>query len=177
MKKSLLTIIIIFVCILSFSAFKPVGDWKLFTSKEGGFSIEFPGQPEISVQQDTSEAGVPFLINFASFEASDNEVYMAGWIDMKNIYPEGKTLQQILEDSRDGATTSMNATEVKTLATVTTGDPYIEFTFVSSNFVGKDRIYIINKVQYSIISIFTSETGIKPSADKFIGSFKNIQGQ
>ena len=51
---------------------------------------------------------------------------------------------------------------------------YIEFTFETDDFTGKDRIYLINKFQYSIITIFSKKSGIKPTADKFITSFKSL---
>jgi len=173
MKKYFI-LLVAFLCILFFSGFQSTGDWQLYTSKEGGFSIEFPGLPEEQTQNDTTDAGVPFLIHFASVAPSDNEVYMAGWIDMNSFYPEDASIQQMLENSRDGATNSMHATHVTTLATVTTGNPYIEFTFETNDLIGKDRIYLIHKFQYSIITIFSKETGIKPGADRFIASFKNI---
>ena len=64
------------------------------------------------------------------------------------------------------------ATKVNTLETNLGTNPYIEFTFATDDFVGKDRIYLINKFQYSIITIFSTKTGLKSDADKFIKSFK-----
>ena len=97
---------------------------------------------------------------------------MAGWIDMNSFYPDGKAIKEMLENSRDGAIASMKATSVTTLATVVSENPYIEFTFETDDLVGKDRIYLINKIQYSLITIFSKGVGVKPSADKFIMSFK-----
>ena len=69
----------------------------------------------------------------------------------------------MLEDSRDGAVGSMKADTLATTAIQTTGStPYIEFTFRSAEFKGKDRIYIINKHQYSLVTIFSLKVGIPP---------------
>ena len=174
MKKTTYFSFAALLCILAFTGFKPADEWQVYTSREGKFTILFPGKAEESVQNDTTAAGVPFKINFATYSATDNEVYMAGWIDMNNFYPEGKTIQQMLDDSRDGAVESMHAANVVTLETVTIGEPYIEFTFQSDDFVGKDRIYLIHKFQYSIITIFSKSVGIPGNADKFIKSFRSL---
>src|ERR1017187_7360643 len=97
---------------------------------------------------------------------------MAGWIDMTTFFPKDANLKQMLENSRDGAAGSMKATKVTTLSTNLGENPYIEFTFTADDFTGKDRIYLINKFQYSIITIFSLKSGIPATADKFITSFK-----
>jgi hypothetical protein len=148
--------------------------WVKYTSTEGHFSMNFPGKPEESSQDDKSDNGTAFKIHFASYSPTQNDVYMAGWIDMTGFYPEDKDMKEMLEASRDGATESMKATDIKTITTSLGKEPYIEFTFKTDDFVGKDRIYIINKFQYSIITIFSKKTGLSPNVDKFITSFKHI---
>ena len=170
MKKFLFIPLLAIIAV--FSGFRPGDNWVKYTSTDGHFEINFPGRPEESSQDDKTEDGIIFKINFASYAASDNEVYMAGWIDMRTIYPKDQTIKQMLENSRDGAAGSMNATKVTTIETNLGAQPYIEFIFVTDQFTGKDRIYLINKFQYSIITIFGLKTGILPTADKFIASFK-----
>ncbi len=170
MKKFLFMPLLAVIAVLF--SFTPANQWELYTSAEGHFSITFPGKPEESVQDDRTEDNVIFKIHLATVAPSDDEVYMTGWIDMRSFYPKDKAIKQMLEDSRDGATASMRATKVTTLATDLGDKPYIEFTFETEEFTGKDRIYVINKFQYSIITIFSLKKGILPSADKFISSFK-----
>ena len=153
-------------------SFVPALTWQKYSSTAGRYSISFPGKPEESTQDDKTEDGTPFKIHFASYSPNDSEVYMAGWIDMTNFYPKDLELKQMLENSRDGATGSMKATKVETTAINLGENPYIEFTFASEEFMGKDRIYLINKFQYSLITIFSLSKGVPPIADKFIGSFK-----
>ena len=166
--------LVIFISLLSFFGFQSDGNWKTYSSSEGHYTIQFPGNPEESVQNSKTDAGDSLTVHIASYSVSDNEVFMSSWTDMHSIYPKDKTIQQMLEDSRDGTTSSLNATNVTTLKTNLEENPYIEFTFGTDDFVGKDRIYLINKIQYSIITIFSKATGIKPDADKFIQSFKRI---
>lgn len=173
MKKLLLlpaAIIAVFLV-----SFRYAGNWTKYTSIEGHFSINFPGQPTESAEDDTSDTKKQFTIHFATYFPNDSEGYMTDWIDMRKIYPEKKTIKQILEDSRDGAVQSINATFVTTTATYLGKDPYIEFSFTSKEFAGKGRIYVINKFQYSIITLFSLNVGISPDADKFIKSFKHLQ--
>ncbi len=172
MKKLFFVPALIFVTALF--SFTPAGNWQKYSTSEGHFSISFPGKPDESTQDDKSEDGTPFKIHFATYSPSDDEVYMAGWIDMTTFFPKDVTLKQMLENSRDGATSSLKATKVNTLETNLGTNPYIEFTFSTDDFTGKDRIYIINKYQYSIITIFSVKTGVKSDADKFITSFKHL---
>ncbi len=148
-------------------------DWYKFSSSDGHFSINFPSKPEESSEKQTTKDGTPFEIHYVSYSPSDSEVYMVGYIDMNTFYPAEKSMKEILENSRDGATGSMETTNVNTITTNLDGEPYIEFTFTSAKFTGKDRIYIINKYQYSLITIFSLGQGISPDADKFIRSFRH----
>lgn len=175
MKKYFLLPIAAFISLLSIYGFQLAKDWRLYSSAEGHFSIQFPGTPEETSQDNKTDDGAVFTSHLVTFSPSDDEVYMVGWTDMHGIYPEGKTMEEILEGSRDGAMASMNATNVTTLTTVVTNDPYIDFTFEGDGFVGKDRIYVINKMQYSVITMFATQIGLKPDADKFIGSFSSIK--
>jgi hypothetical protein len=165
-------VVIGLIVITGLLGFRAAENWTKYKSAEGRFSIDFPGKPEESTQDDKSDDGTPFKIHFTSYSPNDDEVYMCGWIDMTSFYPKDKELKVMLEDSRDGATGSMKATNVKTLTTYLGDNPYIEFTFEADKLVGKDRIYIINKFQYSVITIFSDKTGIRPGADKFIASFR-----
>ena len=173
MKKFLFMPLVAVVALLC--SFTPASQWELYTSADGHFSISFPEKPEESAEDNTTEENVIFKIHMATSAPADDEVYIAGWIDMTPFYPKNKTVKQILEDGRDAAAASMRATSVKTLATELSGDkPYIEFVFVTDEVTCKDRIYIINKFQYSLITIFGLKKGIQPSADKFLTSFKPL---
>jgi hypothetical protein len=157
-------------------SFSIPGTWVKYSSTAGHCAMSFPGKPNESMDTSKAENGKTFQIHLATFAPNDNEVYMLGWIDMKGFYPEDKTIKQILEDSRDGATNSLGATDVKTIKTETTGsEPHIEFTFTGPDFVGKDCIYVINKHQYSLITLFAKAKTIPADADKFIASFKYVK--
>ena len=145
-----------------------------YTTTQGHCSIQFPDKPEESTDTSKSDNGTPFQIHLATYSPTANEVYMLGWINMDGFYPQDKPIQKILEDSRDGATNSLGASEVKTLKTNLSKEPYIEFSFKGPDFIGKDRIYIINKHQYSVITLFGKQTTLPASADKFINSFKHL---
>ncbi len=149
--------------------------WFKYTTTQGHCAISFPGKPEESTDTSRSDNGTPFQIHLATYAPNDNDVYMLGWINMNGFYPEDITMQKILENSRDGATNSLGATDVKTIKTNLGNEPYIEFSFEGKDFVGKDRIYVINKFQYSVITLFAKRTIIPQDADKFITSFKYIK--
>ena len=146
--------------------------WQKYTSAGGHYSISFPGAPVETVQYDSSSS-VVLGINIATYENGTNAVYMCSYIDMSAIYKGDRDTKELLEASRDGALASMAVTKSATTATNLTGDPYIEFTFSNDQFTGKDRIYFINKYQYSVVTIFDIKEGLGPDADKFIKSFKH----
>ena len=171
MKKYLL-IPAAFVLLALFS-FSPAEQWTKYASSDGHFSINFPGKPEESTQDDTTGDGVRFKIHFATYSPSDDIVYMAGWIDFSFMEFKDQTIKDMLEKSKEGALGSMNAKAVSSKIVETGKEPYIEFIFKTDDFTGKDRIYIINKYQYSIITIFSAQKGISPLADKFIASFRH----
>ncbi len=173
MKKYL--VIPALVIIAGLFSFVPADKWITYTSKEGRFSIEFPGKPTESTQDDKTADGKDLKLHFANFAPSDDIIYMASWINMTSFYPANKDIKKILEDSRDGAIGNMKARDVVTTATRLGVTPYIEFSFATDDFVGKDRIYMINKHQYSIITLFKGKTTIPADADKFIGSFKPLK--
>ena len=148
-------------------------EWITYKCKEGHYIINYPGIPKETAQYDSS-GGTLLKINLVEYEIDENTVLMSSWIDMSHSIVPEKSIKQLLEDNRDGAAGALQATNVTTLATNLTGDPYIEFTFSTKEFAGKDRIYFINKFQYSIITIFAGEKDLSSVADKFIGSFKHL---
>lgn len=171
MRKILLLSLIVSFALASHAQ---ADTWKTYSSREGHYSIAFPTMPKETVEYDSTSANI-LKIHFATCESGDNSVLMAGWIDMSAITVPEKPIKELLEASRDGATASMKATKVTTTALNLTGEPYIEFAFSSDGFEGKDRIYYINKVQYSLIAIYGPNEPIKSQVDKFIGSFKYIR--
>ena len=169
MKKYVLLSVL---CGLLFLSAFAAEKWVTYKSAPGHYSILFPCKPDESADDKKTDDGKPFTMHIATCAQSDDEVYMVGWIDMNSFYPKDKSIKDMLEDSRDGAVGAMSATVDKTIKTNLTGNPYIEFTFSSKDFTGKDRIYIINKFQYSVIALYSTKGGMKPASDKFINSYK-----
>jgi hypothetical protein len=169
MKKLLIPIVAVLLPLFSIAQ---KDDWPTHTSAAGHYSIAFPGRPQESVEHDSTGPRVTD-INMAIYEINDSDVLMLSWVDFTKMDLGRKSVKELLETSRDGALSTLNATDVVTTATVLKGDPYIEFTFRSGEFRGKDRVYIIDKMQYSILGIFSSDKGLKAYADKYISSFKH----
>ena len=169
---------ILFIALLGmlmpYLGFTQQSAWTTYSSAPGHFSISFPGTAQESVDYDSSGSSI-LAIHFANYEMGEKGVLMAGWVDFTNTDLHGKTIKTLLEDSRDGALNSMKATDIVTTTTVLTGEPYIEFTFKTDGFVGKERIYVINKIQYSVIALFTTASDLGVYADKFLHSYKHLQ--
>ena len=172
MKKYLFIPALLLTIVLC--GFFQADSWVKYNSAEGHYSISFPGKPEETTQDDKNEDGTPFKIHSSTYAPNDKEVYMSGWIDMTTYYPKNGDVKQMLENSRDGVTSAMNAIKVTTLETKLGDKPYIEFTFFTNQSAGKGRIYLVNKFQYSIITICPIKTGVTAAAEKFIHSFTVI---
>ena len=170
MRKLLLVAVLAFILPVCSIAQDDI--WPIHTSVAGHYSIAFPGEPKESVEHDSS-GGKITNINMATYEINDSDVLMLSWVDFAGMDLIGKSLKELLVTSRDGALSSLNAANIVTTATVLTGNPYIEFTFRSGEFSGKARVYIINKVQYSILAIFSSDKGLRLFGDRYIKSFQH----
>ena len=172
MKKLFLPAII---CSLFLFSFTYVQDWVKYISSEGHYTIFFPVTPIESTTTDTTEDKIPYLFHYATCAPVDTEVYLAGWTDMSSYYPKDKTIKQLLEETRDKSIAPMHVVSVATSKIELGEDPFIEFTFRTTEYVGKERLYIINKFQYSIITLGSLTTGVTQKMDKFITSFKYLR--
>ena len=162
----------VLVCSLGASSVAMAQDPQRFTSATGHFSITFPGAVEESTDTTALDDGRILTLGMASHAPNDDVVYMASWTDMSNVVPDDASIKSLLENSRDGSTGSMGATEVKTLALDPVGiHPFIEFTFGSDAMVGRERIYFVNKTQYALMTIFANVKSVPASAEAFIRSF------
>jgi len=152
------------IILLPLSGFRHPAEWTIFTSTMGHYAISFPGFP-------TEKADIEHDIHILSYAPSDTEVYILAWTDMRKYYPANKTITELLEEGRDGAIESMKATNLQTLNVVTGESPYIEFTFRTPHIAGKERIYIVNKFQYSVMALADPNTGLTPGLEKFLTTF------
>ncbi len=165
MKKFLLIALVIVVLPVLAGA----QGWRVYTSKQGRFSIEFPGKVDETVRKDTS--GGPD-VHYVTWFPNDSMGYMVDWTDLGAHYPASTPLKQLLEQSRDAATHTIQASNVITTATSLGREPYIEFSYTSAEFTGRGRVYIINKVQYVVLTLFPRSTGVSDGAGRFIRSFR-----
>ena len=165
-------VIPLLVITTGFLSFMPVSAWVKYTSKAGHFSVSFPDKPQETEQEDKNPDGTPARIHVVTYARSNEEVYIATWFNLGSFYPKDKTMKQMLEESRDGAMNSMKEKKVTTTTTFLGKNPYIEYTFTGDEFIGKERVYLVNKMQYSVIAIYSLKAGLSKDADKFLTSFK-----
>src|ERR1035437_1893777 len=140
-------------------SFKYSDNWVTYKSIEGHYSMSFPGTPTESESSQKSDNGNSMTLHLATYSHDTNVAYMSDWVNIGADYPANKTITQILEDSRDAAVKNINATSVTTKLNLS-GNPFVEYSFKSKDFVGKGRFYIINKYQYGIIAIYGSKMEI-----------------
>jgi hypothetical protein len=171
--KNTLHLTLLFISLLFASWAQKSSNWYTYKSDKGHYTLYFPGKPSES-EQDIPGDAAGLKIHLATYAEGEDVVFMSSWTNLANTAATEKTTQQALEDSRDGAIESMKATDVKTSETVTTGDPYIDFTFSLGTSAGRMRIYFVNGVQYSLIVLCPEATKSDQRIDKFIRSYKHI---
>ena len=156
------------LCVVSISlllvSFKTTDEWLIITSTMGHYAISFPGYPTEKTRGNND-------VHILSYSPTDSEVLILAWTDMHKYYPANKKISELLEDAMDGAITSMDATDVKTTNLVLNANPYIEFTFNTPHITGKERIYIINKFQYSVMALGAPASGITQGMEHFLTTF------
>ena len=151
-------------------SFQLIG-WVAYQPKDGHFAAKFPGTPTENANEQKTGNGTPYSIHVAYYSVSQQETYAVSWVNIHNIYPAKKTTEELLLLAKDGACKGIKATSAKVLATQKGKYPYIDFTFVAENIAGHARIYIINDMQYSLLTTYASEKDVTADAERFINSF------
>ena len=147
--------------------------WSTYTSLEGHFSISFPSAEPTITSQKVPVDDIEYLMHMIYAGPDNGFTYMIAWTDKSAHFPD-KTVKQFLEGSRDGSISNIKGTNVVTEKIVTTGSqPYIEYTYNADKLKGKTRIYLINKVQYTILVLSENKTNFTATANKFIRSFSH----
>lgn len=144
------------------------GDWQLFTSAQGGFSIDMPGQPEASTQP--SSGGATSYVFSAS---KDGRSYMASYTDLP-ASASGFTPKQLLDSTRDGAATSSGG-ELVEEQEITLGQyPGRDFTLnveLLKNSI-RQRAFLVGPRLYQIVTTGPGDDVNSADADRFFNSFR-----
>src|SRR5205823_287785 len=125
--------------------------WKPFTSKEGGFSVSFPGTPQASTQKVDTALGA-IEIHLLVVGRGEDEAYVVSY----NDYPADATKDPdtVLTGAQKGALTNMKA-ELKSEKKITlSGHPGREYTGSGENGTQVNgRVYLVENRLYQMIAL------------------------
>jgi hypothetical protein len=155
----------------------PALHWQEFSSKEGGFSILMPGEPEQErLKQSTLTGDVDYVVFMV--ERGDSG-YMVSFGDMSPQTIAQADTNMALEGAVQGAVNSTNSTLVSKQDITLDGYPGKEFeaqAMISGiEVIFKARIYLVQNRLYQILVVGPKDSLSVADIDKFLYSFKLTQ--
>jgi hypothetical protein len=147
--------------------------WRTFTSPEGKFSISMPGQPTVtSIIIDTAFG--PTYLNAYMLDSKDGFYYAASFMDHYPQLFEVKSVERILDDSRDGAVANVQGKLLGESAISIKKHPGREIVFESADgkSIVKARLYIVGERFYQIMATTSKEKQSSYNLTRFLKSFR-----
>src|SRR5262245_1267850 len=84
-----------------------VGEWKTFTSKEGNYEVQLPGEPRENRNSVKTSVGTGIVV-LAVLEVKQGEGnYVVGFSELPEAVIKSDTEEKRLDNARDGAVSSV----------------------------------------------------------------------
>ena len=146
-------------------------EWKEFASKDGRFTVLFPGTPEQSKADTESDFGKGVL--HMNTVQVGRTMFGAHYCDFP---PDVKKvpLKQVYDSSRDGAAENMQG-KLMSEKEVKLGDHpgrEIQISVANGRQLFRARVYLVEQRLYQVVVFGTKEAATSKDADKFMDSFK-----
>ena len=158
-------------------------DWQLFESKENGFSILFPREPEVNPQIVNTEVGEltldVYMVEVNDQSKDDNLVYSVICTEYPaSIFqnPTEETFKLFFRNSVDGAVNNVHGKLLSELIIQFDGHPgrEIKIDFREGLAIITMRMYLIDNKMYMIQTITETHKDFNTSIGRFMDSFKLI---
>lgn len=150
---------------------------KPFVSKEGNFSIVFPGEPEVASEPLDLDDGTTLNMATFSYEISDDDVVMLAYSDVPVKNMDEKAAKEFLKNEMSGALGAFDIEKPELQKEVSLdGNPGMTYRAKS-----EDGIYIIAQTYlvknrlYQIEMLSQKEYPADEKVQEFIGSFKLLK--
>jgi hypothetical protein len=155
---------------VSFAA--ETNDFKPFTPKEGGWTISFPGKPEISTSTTATELRDVEMHQYVVKRSKDKETYVLIYCDLPAEIVKDADPEKLLDRSRDGGVASVHGKAAKESKINLDANPGRELEVTGLGGTRLWRLYLVNGRLYQLM--VTTDVG-RPSesrAKTFFASFK-----
>jgi len=151
-------------------------EWKLFTPKDGGYSVSLPGEPT-EAKQDVKTATGNIEVTFYALEAKDG-----AYVVSHSAFPEsalkGGTDDKRLDNARDGAVASAKGrmkSEKKLTLDGFPGREVVIETDAKGMKAVRTRIYAVNKRLFQTLVVGPKSFVQGKDATMFLDSFKLVK--
>lgn len=172
MKKNYILPVLLLSSFLFFSACSFSSDSKdLFVSEEGGFSVNFPGEPTFQSEPVDTAAG-QITMNGYIYEESASRVFMINYSD----FPESLIADDprgMLQDEKVGALESLGEYTIDDEMELTlNGNPGLYYKASAGEYYSITSTYLVENRLYQLIILSSGDYPSGDVADSFFGSFK-----
>jgi len=145
-------------------------DWKPFTSKEGGFTILFPGIPTESKQETKTPAGTITVTFFVAEQ--DSATYIGGFSVFPRETMKARTEEKRLDNARDGAVAAARGKLEAERKFHLKKHPARELLIKGEKGFIRSRIYAVENRLYQTMVMGTKEQMKGKEVTRFLDSFQ-----
>jgi hypothetical protein len=150
------------------------GRKDVFSSKEGGFSVEMASAPQQKKETVQTPDG-PVDIHTLTFETQNPAAERwVVYIDYPLATVRGKGATRILDEARDGSVNNVRGRLLRERDIVLEGYPGKEIEYegeTPAEEIYKSRIYLVKQRLY-VLLVTAPRNGASKDAEKFLNSFK-----
>jgi hypothetical protein len=142
-----------------------------FTSKDGHFTINFPGEPTHSEQSVATEVG-DILMETYMYQKSETEIFMVAYSDYPSIYVSESNAEELLAGGKTGAMESLGIVATETDEDVElNGHPGNYFTANNGQYYVCYEMYLVNNRLYQIAILRDGSSPTQEDVDGFTKTF------
>jgi hypothetical protein len=149
------------------------GDWRPFTSAEGGYTVEMPGEPLLEVRSGGSD-GSPMSLQAATVRVPEKYEFTVTTTDFHEVLPEGSDTESFLTAMRDSAVTSSKGRLVSDKPIRLDRFPGREFLIDGGGKMIRTQLFLKDAFLYSLGIHSTRAFVLSGDADRFFATFQFI---
>jgi len=171
-------LLVLWVIVVLISGCNIMG-WKQYTSVEGGFSIQLPGEPQGQKIILDTQVGRTYLNMYTLNRKDDNFIYSVGYVDYPDELFSLKSAEQILDDGRDGAARNVQGVLTKESNISIKGYSGREFTIEVGNgeAIVKAKLFLVGQRVYQLMVTTDKKWSDSYNIKRFLDSFQLIENK
>ncbi len=151
---------------------KETDTWKRFTSKEGRFSIRFPGTPKVSKEKFKIDVYESEITSFTVESADGKTAYYAGYNDFSKDLLERCPIDAMFDGARDNAVKVAKGKLTRERDMKAGRYPGREVRIETAGFVIATRYFLVKQRLYTLVVSTAKEENNEPVIDQFFKLFK-----